>query len=177
MTTFGQTMGADARPDRPASKTPSIARRLIDRVIDTPADLGAAIARVALAVAIFPHGAQHALGWFGGYGFTGTHAWMTKTLGFPAPLAALAITTELLAPFALLLGLAGRIAALGLVGLMLGAISTHLPNGFFMNWFGALPAGQEGFEYHLLVVVLCAVVITTGSGRFSLDRGFARRRA
>ncbi len=152
-------------------------RRLIHRVIDTPADLGAAIARIALALIIFPHGAQHALGWFGGYGFTGTHTWMTKTLGFPAPLAALAITTELLAPFALLLGLGGRIAALGVVGIMLGAISTHFPNGFFMNWFGALAAGQEGFEYHLLVVALCAVVITCGSGRLSLDRTFAAQRA
>ena len=50
MTTIGQTMGADARPVRPASKAPSVVRRLIDRVIDTPADLGAAIARIALAV-------------------------------------------------------------------------------------------------------------------------------
>jgi len=174
MTTTGQIMGADARP---ASTATSILRRAIARIIDTPADLGAAIARVALALIIFPHGAQHALGWFGGYGFTGTHTWMTKTLGFPAPLAAVAITAELLAPFALLLGAGGRIAALGIVGIMLGAISTHVPNGFFMNWFGSLAAGQEGFEYHLLVLALCAVVITTGSGRLSLDRAFARRRA
>jgi putative oxidoreductase len=176
MTTTGQTMIAEARPARVASKTQSVFRRLIERIIDTPADLGAAIARIALAGVIFPHGAQHALGWFGGYGFTGTHAWMTKTLGFPAPLAALAITTELLAPLALLLGIGGRIAALGVVGIMLGAISTHVPNGFFMNWFGALEAGQEGFEYHLLVLALCAVVTITGSGRLSLDRAFARRR-
>ena len=174
MTTIGQTMDAEARP---VSKALSIVRRSIDRVIDTPPDLGAAVARIALAVLIFPHGAQHALGWFGGYGFTGTHAWMTKTLGFPAPLAALAITTELLAPFALLLGVGGRLAALGVAGIMLGAISTHAPNGFFMNWFGALAAGQKGFEYHLLVLALCAVVTITGSGRLSLDRALARRRA
>jgi len=174
MTTSGQTM-EDA--GAPTSTTASIVRRVIERIIDTPADLGAAIARVALALVMFPHGAQHALGWFGGFGFTGTHAWMTKTLGFPAPLAALAITTELLAPFALLLGAGGRIAALGIVGIMLGAISTHVPNGFFMNWFGTLAAGQEGFEYHLLVLALCAVVIATGSGRLSLDRIIARRRA
>jgi putative oxidoreductase len=173
MTTVAHTMNADARPARPASK----ARSIVRRVIDTPADLGAAIARIALALMISPHGAQHALGWFGGYGFMGTHAWMTKTLGFPAPLAALAITTELLTPFALLLGVGGRIAALGVAGIMLGAISTHAPNGFFMNWVGTLAAGQEGFEYHLLVVALCAVVTTTGSGRFSLDRRFARRGA
>jgi putative oxidoreductase len=176
MTTMGRTLGADAGV-RPAAQTTSIVRRFIDRVIDTTDDLGAAVARIALAGVIFPHGAQHALGWFGGYGFSGTHAWMTKTLGFPAPLAALAIATELLAPFALLLGIGGRLAALGVVGIMLGAISTHVPNGFFMNWFGALESGREGFEYHLLVVALCAVVVVTGSGRFSLDRSLARRRA
>lgn len=169
--------GADAGAARTTSKAMTIARRLRDRVIDTPADLGAAVARIAVALIIFPHGAQHALGWFGGYGFAGTHTWMTKTLGFPAPLAALAITTELLAPFALLLGLGGRIAALGVAGIMLGAMSTHVSNGFFMNWFGTLAAGQEGVEYHLVVLALCAVVTLTGSGRFSFDRRFTRRRA
>jgi len=177
MTTAGQTMDAGARPTRTAPKALSIVRALRNRVIDTPADLGAAVARIALALIIFPHGAQHALGWFGGYGFTGTHAWMTKALGFPAPLAALAITTELLAPFALLLGLGGRIAALGVAGIMLGAITTHWSNGFFMNWFGALAAGKEGFEYHLLVLALCGVVTVTGSGRLSFDLSLARRRA
>ena len=141
----------------------------------TAGDAAPAIARIALALALFPHGAQHALGWFGGYGFGGTHAWMTKTLGFPAPLAALAIVTELVAPVALLLGLGGRLAALGIAGIMLGAISTHFQNGFFMNWFGALPAGQEGFEYHLLVLALCAVVALKGSGPLSLDRWLSRR--
>jgi putative oxidoreductase len=132
------------------------------------------VARVSLAALLFPHGAQHALGWFGGYGFRGTLGWMTDTLGFPAPAAALAITVELLAPVALLLGLGGRLAALGIVGLMLGAISTHVPNGFFMNWFGSLPAGVEGFEYHLLVIALAAVVLIDGSGALALDRRLAR---
>jgi putative oxidoreductase len=131
------------------------------------------VARLALAALLFPHGAQHALGWFGGYGFGGTLGWMTGTLGFPAPLAALAIVTELLAPVALLVGLAGRPAALGLVGLMLGALSTHVGNGFFMNWFGQLPAGGEGFEYHLVVIALASVVVIEGSGAFSLDRRLA----
>jgi putative oxidoreductase len=153
-----------AAPVRPAFLT-TAARKLIG----TTSDAGATIARVAVALLMFPHGAQHALGWFGGYGFAGTHAWMTGTLGFPAPLAALAIAVELLAPVALLLGVGGRLAALGIWGIMLGAISTHLPNGFFMNWFGRLPLGQEGFEYHLLVVALCAVVTVKGSGALSVD--------
>ena len=146
---------------------------MLRRFFDTRRAAAPVVVRLALALLLFPHGAQHALGWFGGYGFAGTLGWMTDTLGFPAPAAALAITVELLAPLALLLGLGGRAAALGLAGLMLGAISTHAGNGFFMNWFGALPAGQEGFEYHLVVIALAAVTIIEGSGALSLDARIA----
>jgi putative oxidoreductase len=45
-----------------------------------------------------------------------------------------------------------------------------------MNWFGTLPAGQEGFEYHLLVLVLCAVVVAAGGGALSLDCRLSRAR-
>lgn len=100
-----------------------------------------------------------------------------QSLGFPPPLAALAIVVELLAPLALLVGFASRVAALGLIGLMLGAISTHVANGFFMNWFGTLSAGVEGFEYHLIVIALGLVVALDGSGHRSLDRLLARRTA
>ena len=148
---------------------------MLRRLLSTNPDAGALVARVALGTIMIPHGFQHALGLFGGYGFSGTLAWMTQTLGFPAPLAALAIATELVAPFALLLGLAGRFAALGIIGIMAGAITTHAPNGFFMNWFGGLPAGAEGFEYHLLAIGLGAVVVMDGSGAFSLDTWLSAR--
>lgn len=134
------------------------------------------LARLAVGLILFPHGAQHVLGWFGGYGFHGTLGWMTGTLGFPAALAVLALVTEITAPVALILGLGGRIAALGVIGLMLGAISTHVANGFFMNWFGSLPAGSEGFEYHLLVIALAGVVVLGGSGAWSLDQLLGRGR-
>jgi putative oxidoreductase len=155
---------SDARP----------ASRAWHRLVDTHHHAAPLVARLALALLILPHGAQHALGWFGGYGFSGTLGWMTGALGLPAPLAALAIVTELLAPLALVVGAGSRLAALGVAGIMLGAISTHLPNGFFMNWFGALPSGSEGFEYHLVVLALCAVVVLQGGGAFSVDRRIAR---
>lgn len=144
-------------------------------LIGTRPDHGALVGRVMLGVIMLPHGFQHALGLLGGYGFSGTLGWMTDTLGFPAPLAALAIVVELVAPFALILGLGGRLAALGIVGLMAGAASTHTANGFFMNWFGTLPAGAEGFEYHLLAIGLGVVVAINGSGALSLDRWLATR--
>lgn len=147
---------------------------MLRTLISTRRESAPLIARLVLGLVMFPHGAQHALGWFGGYGFRGTLGWMTGTLGFPAPLAALAIVVELLAPFALVLGLGGRVAAAGIIGLMLGAASTHLPNGFFMNWFGAMKPGVEGYEYHLLAMALAAVVAIKGSGALSLDRLLAR---
>ena len=152
---------------------PSIATRLRD-LLRTEASYSQTLLRVTLGAVMFPHGAQHALGWFGGYGFGGTFGWMTETLGFPAPLAALAIVTELVGSIALVLGLGGRVAALGIAGLMVGAASTHVPNGFFMNWFGTLPAGVEGFEYHLLALVIAIAVVVRGSGALSLDRVLMR---
>src|SRR5829696_7465396 len=144
-------------------------------LVSTNHDNGALLGRVMLGALLIPHGFQHALGLFGGYGFGGTFEWMTATLGFPAPLAALAIVTELTAPFALVFGLAGRAAALGIAGIMIGAISTHVANGFFMNWFGNLPAGTEGYEYHLLALALSAVVVIKGSGALSIDAGLTQR--
>ena len=63
-----------------------------------------------------------------------------------------------------------------LIGLMLGALTTHVANGFFMNWFGSLPAGAEGFEYHLLAIALAGVVLLEGSGAWSLDGRLVRER-
>ena len=108
------------------------------------------------------------LGWFGGYGFQGTYAYLTKTIGAPAPFAILAIATEFLGPVALALGLFGRVAAAGIVGVMAVAVATvHLKNGFFMNWSGA-QAG-EGFEYHILMAALALLVVFKGSGARSID--------
>ena len=146
---------------------------MLRTLLATENDPAAALARATLGAVMLPHGAQHALGWFGGYGFAGTLGWMTGTLGIPAPLAALAITTELLAPVLLLLGLGGRLAAVGIAGLMLGAATTHLANGFFMNWFGTQKG--EGFEYHLLVIGLAVALMVKGGGRWSLDRTLGKR--
>ncbi|HEV8548798.1 MAG TPA: DoxX family protein [Polyangiaceae bacterium] len=140
------------------------------RLVTTERDLGATVARVSLGLILFPHGAQHNLGWFGGYGFSGTLGWMTGTLGFPAPLAVLGLVTELVAPVLLVLGLGGRATAAAMFVYMGFAASTHLRSGFFMNWFGRLGAGQEGFEYHLLTMALAAVLMLKGMGALSLDR-------
>lgn len=155
----------------------SPAAATLHKVLATDDGAAPFVARLALGAILFPHGAQHALGWFGGYGFSGTLAWMTGTLGFPAPLAALGILSELVAPLFLLAGFGGRLAAGLLFFHMAFAASTHVENGFFMNWFGALATGQEGFEYHLLAMALALVVVISGSGRWSVDHTLVRMRS
>ncbi|MCE9580340.1 MAG: DoxX family protein [Deltaproteobacteria bacterium] len=133
-----------------------------------------AIQRAALGAVVLPHGAQKLLGWFGGYGFDGTMAYFTDSMHLPAPLALLVILGESFGALALILGLGTRLAAFGITATMLGAIATtHLSNGFFMNWFGA-QAG-EGFEYHLLALALSVPILIWGGGRFAVDSAIADR--
>src|SRR5262252_8501618 len=147
---------------------------LLHRALSTNAGVSATIARLALAVVMFPHGAQKLLGWFGGYGFAGTFGFLTKS-GLPAPIAVAVILIEFSAPLLLLAGLATRFAALGIGAIMIGAIATvHASQGFFMNWAGT--QGGEGFEYHLLALGLVGVQLLQGGGRFSLDRRLGRSR-
>jgi putative oxidoreductase len=150
--------------------TPSWLRRLLA----TDADLGPAIARVALGLVMFPHGAQKVLGWFGGYGLAGTYGFMTTKLGIPGLFALLAIAAEFLGALALIAGVGSRIAAFGIAMVMIvAALMVHVSNGFFMNWTGA--QGGEGFEYHLLALALAAIVLVRGGGKGAIDRVLASR--
>src|SRR5882757_7840438 len=95
------------------------------------------IARLALGLAIFPHGAQKALGSFGGYGFNATMNFFTGQLHIPALFAFLAIAAEFAGSIALIIGLFSRVSAFGIAIVMLVAMLTvHGSNGFFMNWAG-----------------------------------------
>lgn len=146
------------------------------RLFATRAQLSGPILRVGLALVLFPHGAQKLLGWFGGYGWSGTMGFLTGKIGLPAPLAALVILIEALGPLFLLFGLLTRPVALGVIAVMIGAISTvHAPNGFFMNWTGTQPG--EGFEYHLLVIAMALALLVSGGGSFSADARIARASA
>lgn len=142
------------------------------RLLATSDDVTLTILRVVLGVVFFAHGAQKMLGWFGGYGFHGTMGFF-EHLGFPAPVAFLIICTEFFGGLGLIVGLLTRIPALGIGVEMIGAVlMVHLPNGFFMNWFGNQKG--EGFEYHLLVIAIAAVLLIRGGGAFSADRALSK---
>ena len=150
--------------------------KAITRILRTENSLAPTILRIALGSVMFAHGAQKALGWFGGPGFEGTMGFFTGTMGMPSIVALAVILTEFIGGAALIAGAASRLAALATAGVMLGAIvMVHGQHGFFMNWFGA-QAG-EGFEYHLLAIGLAGGVALLGSGAYSVDRVLAKRLA
>ncbi len=127
--------------------------------------------RLALGIVMLPHGLQKTLGLFGGMGFSGTMGAFTSQ-GMPAALAFLVILAESAGSLGLIVGFLTRIAALGIGSVMVGAIfMVHLPNGFFMNWFGK-QAG-EGFEYHVLAIGMALALLLGGGGRASVDRAIA----
>jgi len=132
------------------------------------------ILRLTLGLVMFPHGAQKLLGWYGGFGFDGTMGFFTQQMGMPWFIAFLVIIGESFGSVALLLGLLTRFTAASLSVIMLGAITmVHLPQGFFMNWFGKQQG--EGYEYHLLVIGIAAALLLTGAGRWSADRMIAEK--
>src|SRR4051794_32121097 len=131
------------------------------------------IARLALGLAMFPHGAQKALGWFGGFGFGATMNFFTGQMHIPALFAFLAIAAEFAGAIGLITGFISRIAAFGIAMTMLvAALMVHVSNGFFMNWVGNQKG--EGFEYHILALGLALIVILAGGGKWSVDSLLSR---
>jgi len=145
---------------------------MVKRLMDTSNDVSLTTLRVVLGVAFFAHGAQRMLGWFGGDGFQGTMGAYSR-MGIPTPVGLLIICAQFFGGLGLIVGLFTRIASLGVVGLMIGAIfMIHLQHGFFMNWMGTQKG--EGIEFHLLALAMAAALLLRGAGAFSLDRALSK---
>lgn len=145
------------------------------RIFKTNESNATAIIRFVLGLVLFPHGAQKMLGWFGGYGFSGTMGFLTGTAGLPWILAFLVIAIEFFGAIALIFGFATRVVAVGIISLFTGIIFTsHLSNGFFMNWSGNLKG--EGYEFHLLVIGIAIALLVSGAGKWSVDYALQRKK-
>jgi putative oxidoreductase len=131
---------------------------MFGRLIKTDShNLALAIPRLVMGIVFFAHGAQKLLGWFGGYGFSGTMGYFTHDMGIPAPFAFVAICAEFLGGLGLIVGFL-RIAAFGIFCNMLVAVAMiHHHFGLFMNWAGNQKG--EGFEFHLLAIALALAVM------------------
>ncbi len=134
----------------------------------------ALIARLALGVTIFPHGAQKLLGWFGGYGFTGTMGFFTQQMHLPYIIGLLVILIEFFGSLFLIFGFLTRVAAFGFLVQFLGvAFTVHASNGFFMNWNMEANKG-EGWEYFILLFGLSLIALITGGGKASIDAAITK---
>ena len=133
-----------------------------------PGNWTALIARLAIGITIFPHGAQKLFGWFGGYGYDGTMGFMTTQGGLPYFVALLVILIESIGALMIVTGFFTRFAALGIFGLFaVIALKFHSDHGFFMNWTGSQKG--EGLEYFIMVLGLSLILIFSGGGKASVD--------
>lgn len=147
---------------------------MLKQLIRTDDHLANFFVRVALAIVIWPHGAQKVLGWFHGAGPAQTIEFFNRAWGIPPFVTVLVMLAEFVGTVLLLAGFLSRFAAFCIGLVMAGAIYFDTGKwGFFMNWYGQ-PRG-EGFEFHILVFGMVAAILAAGAGRWSVDRMLTRR--
>ena len=117
---------------------------------------GLLLVRVALALPFLYHGAAIAFGAFGGPGLQG----FSGFTHMPLPVAALVGYGEFLGGLGILFGVLTRLASLGAVIIMLGAILlVHLPHGY--------DGTKGGFEHPLALLLLAVALVFTGPGAYT----------
>ena len=157
-------------------RTPCNERRgrwSMEAVLGTYPSWSLLIVRVVLGAIMFAHGAQKVFGWFGGSGLKGTIGYFQQALRIPPALTVLAALTECFGGLAVLVVLLARPAALGIIAVMLVAMTkVHLPHGFFLNW--SLEQGKgHGIEMNLALIGMALAVLVGGGGALSVDRMIA----
>lgn len=126
----------------------------------TVVDTAALLLRLVVGLTLMAHGYNHL---WGGGGLAGTARWF-GSMGLRPPKlhAVLSGAGELAAGAALAIGLLTPLAAAFVVGTMVVAgVIAHRRNGFFVF--------KDGYEYVLMIIVVCAVIGLLGPGSVSVD--------
>lgn len=141
---------------------------MIDLVFGTYASWSHLVVRIVLGIVFFAHGAQKTFGWFGGHGLSATIGGF-RQMNIPPAATALAAFIECFGGLALIVGFLVRPAAVGLIAVMLVAISkVHAKNGFFLN-FAMAPGKGHGYEYNLVLIAMALSILVGGAGALSID--------
>jgi putative oxidoreductase len=132
-----------------------------------PPSFGPLGLRVALGVLFLAHAYAKAFV----FTFAGSAAFF-EAHGLPGWTVAPVVAAETLGGLALVAGFRARLAALGLVPVMLGVLHVHAPNGWVFN----APGGGWEFGAFLLVALLVQALV--GPGAYAVDDALrARSRA
>jgi putative oxidoreductase len=127
----------------------------------TTVDTAVALLRLVVGLTLVAHGYNHL---WGCGGLAGTTRWF-GSLGLRPPKlhAVLSGAGELGAGSALVIGLLTPMAAAFVVGAMvIAGVTAHRRNGFFIF--------KDGYEYVLMIGVVCVVIGLLGPGTASVDR-------
>lgn len=127
-------------------------------------DLGLLLIRLMIGVIGFYHGGQKLFGMFGGYGIQGTAKFFGDNLHIPMPevSAVAAGAAEFCGGILIALGMFSRVASVFLAFTMAVAIGTvHWKAGF---------SGEHGFEYPLLILVVCLGIMVGGPGKYAITQ-------
>lgn len=124
-----------------------------------------ALLRLALAAIFLYHG----LDLVGGEGNEMGARWMKSEGAPPAPVQLAVAWGQLIGGIAMALGFLTRLAAIGLIAIMVGAIAqVHWPHGFDIR--------QHGYEYNFAIIIMALCLVLGGPGPFAVDRFFRFRR-
>ncbi|MBW8482687.1 DoxX family protein [Actinomadura parmotrematis] len=123
-------------------------------------DVALLLVRVVVGVTMAAHGYNH---WRGGGRIAGTAGWFEGLgLRHGTLQAWTSVVTEIGAGLLLSVGLLTPLACAAIVSVMLVAgLLAHRPNGFFVF--------KEGYEYVLVLSVVCVAVAMLGPGGLSVD--------
>jgi len=143
-------------------------KTLLKKLTATHYDLTALILRVVLGGVVFAHGVQKLFGIWGGHGMEWTVEAWKQWWNMPAILTYPVIFIESIGALLLILGVFTRVWAFltGIV-MIVAVYLVHLKWGFYMNWYMEPQTGQ-GFEYHILVLAIVAVLLIKSGGTCSL---------
>jgi putative oxidoreductase len=118
------------------------------------------LVRVVVGVTMIMHGYNH---WRGGGKIAGTGRWFSGLgLKYGELQAWMSVITEIGAGALLVLGFLTPLAGAAVISVMLVAgLLAHRKNGFFVF--------KDGYEYVLLIAVVCLLLGALGPGHFSVD--------
>ena len=136
----------------------------IESFLSSHASWGPTLLRVGLGSVFVAHAYAKAVV----YTFPGTVSFFERH-GFPGFTVYPVFAVELLGGLALIAGYRTRLAALGLIPVLLGALKPHLANGWMFT------ASGGGWEYVAFLIAALVVQALIGDGALSLCRTQALR--